>query len=73
MQEAIPSREQKKIYFSTMEKVEKNQRQKEELIPYLEEHYPHLLENRLRAMRIKECCNQIAFRRYLDTGDVQMV
>jgi hypothetical protein len=24
-------------------------------------------------MRIKECCNQVSFRRYLESGDVQLV
>lgn len=73
MTEIKPSPSQKKVYFSTMEKLEKSQKLKEQIIPYIEHHYPHLLENRLRSMRIRECCNQVSFRRYLETGDVQLV
>jgi len=73
MTEIKPSPSQKKVYFSTMQKLEKSQKLKEQIIPYIEEHYPHLLENRLRSMRIRECCNQVSFRRYLETGDVQLV
>ncbi len=73
MTEITPSPSQKKVYFSTMQKLEKSQKLKEKIIPYIEEYYPHLLENRLRSMRIRGCCNQVSFRRYLETGDVQLV
>lgn len=73
MKEATPTASQKKVFFSTMKKLEKSQRLKKQLLPYIEEHYPHLLSNRLRKARIQNCGNQVAFRRYLETGDVQMV
>lgn len=73
MKEAVPTTSQKKVFFSTMQKLEKSQKMKEQLIPYIEAHYPHLLENRLRRMRIKECCNQVAFRRYLKSWDIQLI
>ena len=73
MQEAIPSESQKKVFWSTMKKLERSQKLKEEIIPYLEENHPHLLANKHRRYRIRECCNQIAFRRYLESGDVQLV
>ncbi len=64
---------QRKVYTSTIEKLEKSQKLKEKLLPYLQEHHPHLLNNSVRKQRIRECCNQIAFRRYLESGDVQLV
>lgn len=68
-----PNQAQKKVFFSTMAKLEKSQKLKEKLIPYLEEHHPTLLKNPNRRQRIRDCCNQVAFRRYLETGDVQLV
>ncbi len=72
-QEQQPSKEQKKVFFSTMAKLEKSQKLKEKLIPYLEANYPKLLRNPNRKQRIRDCCNQVSFRRYLETGDVQLV
>lgn len=68
-----PNDAQKKVFFSTMAKLEKSQKLKEQLIPYLEANYPSLLKNPNRKQRMRECCNQVAFRRYLETGDVQLV
>lgn len=64
---------QKKVYTSTIEKLEKSQKLKERLLPYLQEHHPHLLNNPVRKLRIKECSNMVTFRRYLESGDVQLV
>lgn len=71
--EATPTTQQKKIFFSTIEKFKKSQAMKERFIPYLEEHYPNLLKNQYRKQRIRECCNMVAFRRYLETGNIQLV
>ncbi|HMT26771.1 MAG TPA: protein rep, partial [Candidatus Absconditabacterales bacterium] len=68
-----PSKTQRKVFTSTIEKFKKSQLLKERLIPYLETHYPNLLKNPIRKQRIRECCNMVAFRRYLETGDVQLV
>lgn len=65
-----PSPQQKKVFHSTIAKFEKSQKLKNELIPYLTDHYPSLLGKESRKQRIKECCNSISFRRYLDSGDV---
>ena len=73
MQETKPTTSQKKVFFSTMEKLKKSQELKKKIIPYLETHYPHLLANGMRKMRIKECCNHVTFRRYLESGDVKLV
>ena len=69
----IPNQAQKKVYFSTMKKFNKSQEMKEKLIPYLEAHYPNLLKNPNRKQRMRECCNMVAFRRYFESGDVQLV
>ncbi len=71
--EVKPNAIQKKVYTSTIKKLEKSQKLKERLLPYLQEYHPHLLNNSVRKQRIRECCNQIAFRRYLESGDVQLV
>ena len=68
-----PSKEQKKVFFSTMEKLKKSQSLKERLIPYIQVKYPQLLSNPNRKQRITECCNLVTFRRYLETWDVQLV
>lgn len=68
-----PSKEQKKVFFSTMEKLKKSQKLKERLLPYIQEKYPSLLSNPNRKQRITECCNLVTFRRYLETWDVQLV
>ena len=68
-----PSKEQKKVFFSTIEKLKKSQKLKEKLLPYIQEKYPSLLSNPNRKQRITECCNLVTFRRYLETWDVQLV
>ncbi len=72
-QEQQPSKEQKKVFYSTMAKFTKSQELKAKIIPYLLEHYPQVLRNPNRKQRIRECCNMVAFRRYLDTGNIQLV
>ena len=67
------TQQQKKVFFSTMEKLKKSQRLKEQLIPYIQIKYPQLLSNPNRKQRITECCNLVTFRRYLETWDVQLV
>lgn len=68
-----PNATQKKVYTSVIEKLEKSQKLKERLIPYLEEKYPHLLQKKGRKERIKECGNSVTFRRYYDTGDIKLL
>jgi len=62
-----PSIEQKKVFYSTMDKFTKSQKLKEKIIPYLLQYHPEILRNSNRKQRIRECCNMIAFRRYLET------
>jgi len=69
----LPSPEQKKVFHSTIQKLLKSQQLKERLIPYLEKNYPHLLKNKVRKRRIAECCNTATFRRYLESGNIQLV
>ena len=64
---------QMKVFRSAMQKFQKCQNMKAKLIPYIQEHYPHIFANPHRKERIKECCNVVAFRRYLETGDVKLV
>jgi len=67
------TQEQKKVFNSTIAKLQKSQQMKARLIPYIQENYSFLLSNPYRKQRITECCNLVAFRRYLETGDVQLV
>ena len=69
----LPSTEQKKVFYSTIAKFTKSQELKANIIPYLLKHYPQVLRNPNRKQRIRECCNMVAFRRYLDTGSIQLV
>lgn len=68
-----PTKQQKEVFFSTMNKLKKSQTLKEQLIPYIQEKYPQLLSNPARKQRITECCNLVAFRRYLESWDVKLV
>lgn len=68
-----PSPTQKNVFHSTIAKFTKSQELKAQIIPYLETHYPWVLRNPNRKQRMRECCNMVAFRRYLSTGDVQLV
>lgn len=61
-----PNLTQKKVYHSVIEKLEKSQKLKAQLIPYLQEKYPHLLQKKGRNERIKECGNSLTFRRYYE-------
>ena len=51
----------------TLAKLTKSQNLKKKLFPYLEKHYPHLLNHSMKANRIRECCNVVAFRESLET------
>lgn len=73
LQIILPNEEQKKVFHSTMEKLKKSQQMKAKLLPYVQERYPYLLKNPHRKQRITECCNLVSFRRYLETGDVQLI
>ncbi len=73
LSETKPTAIQKKVFHSTIAKLQKSQELKERLLPYLQANHPHLLNNSVRLLKIKECCNVVAFRRYLETGDVQLV
>ncbi|MDR0650218.1 MAG: hypothetical protein LBG59_02140 [Candidatus Peribacteria bacterium] len=68
-----PTTQQKKIFHSTIAKLQKSQEMKAQLLPYIQQKYPFLLTNPHRKQRITECCNLVSFRRYLETGDVQLV
>jgi len=50
----------------TVAKMEKSQEKKKEIVAYMEQHKPHLLGWVFKSMRIKECCNVLTFRDYLN-------
>lgn len=50
----------------TLTKLHKSQKMKKELFEYLEKYKPHLLQHSMKANRIKECCNMVAFRESLE-------
>lgn len=64
---------QKFIYQSIMDNLTQSQKIKQELLPYLKEHYPHLLQRKSRFDRISECSNAVSFRRYIDSGEVKLL
>lgn len=51
----------------TLLKLKKSQKLKKELFEYLAIHKPHLLNHSMKANRIKECSNIVAFRENLET------
>lgn len=71
--ETKPSAAQLKVFHSTLDKLKKSEELKHRLIPYIQEHYPFLLANPKRKQRICECGNEIVFRRYLETWNIQLV
>lgn len=64
---------QKFIYQSIMDNLTQSQKIKQELLPYLKEYYPHLLQRKSRFDRIQECSNAISFRKYIDSGEVKLL
>lgn len=54
------------IIQRTIDKMEKSQKKKKEITSYLEENKPHLLGSIWKKGRIKECCNVLIFRDYLN-------
>jgi len=54
------------IIKRTIDKMERSQKKKKEITSYLEEHKPHLLGSIWKKGRIKECCNVLIFRDYLN-------
>ena len=54
----------RKLIERTLQKMEKSQQHKKEVVKYLEINYPELLGNRSKKAQIKECWNILSFRRY---------
>jgi len=54
------------IIQRTIHKMETSQAKKKEITSYLEEHKPHLLGSIWKKGRVKECCNILIFRDYLN-------
>jgi hypothetical protein len=46
--------------------MEENQKKKKEIIEYIQEHKPYLLGSVFKSTRIRECCNELRFRDYLN-------
>lgn len=57
---------QSDIIERTISKMIKSQEKKKEITEYLEKEKPHLLWSIWKKWRIKECCNVLAFRDYLN-------
>jgi hypothetical protein len=58
---------QQQLVRRTVQKFEKSQRFKERLLNYLEKYKPHLLKNKNKKQKIRECGNVLKFRKCLDT------
>ena len=50
----------------TVSKMERSQQKKKEIVEYMEQHKPHLLGSMFKSNRIKDCCNVLIFRDYLN-------
>ncbi len=57
---------EKDIIQRTIDKMERSQIKKKEITAYLEKHNPSLLWSIWKKWRIKECCNILVFRDYLN-------
>lgn len=71
--EVSPSKLQRKVYHSAIEKFQKSNKLKKEFIQYVEQNNLGLLRDSNKKQRIKECCNEVSFGRHLQTGDVQLI
>ena len=56
----------KDIIQRTIDKMIRSQKKKQEITGYLESHKPHLLGSVWKKGRIKDCCNVLIFRDYLN-------
>lgn len=56
----------KNLLERTVAKMEKSQAEKKKIVEYIEKHKPHLLGSKFKSTRIKECCNVLIFRDYLN-------
>ncbi len=50
----------------TVAKMEESQRKKKEIVEYIQQHKPYLLGSVFKSTRIKDCCNVLMFRNYMD-------
>jgi hypothetical protein len=55
----------------TIKKMMRSQAKKQEIIDYMQEHTPHLLNNPHRKQRIRDCCNVLRFVNY-GKGNVKL-
>lgn len=56
----------KELLERTVAKMERSQQKKKEIVEYMEQHKPHLLGSKFRNARIRDCCNVLIFRDYLN-------
>ena len=56
----------KSLLERTLAKMEKSQQKKKEVVEYMQLHKPHLLWSVFKTNRIKDCCNVLMFRDYLN-------
>lgn len=69
----ISKKKQRPLVRRTLAKLQKSQDFKKELFEYLEKHKPHLLSHSMKANRIKEYCNLVAFRESLETWKRELI
>ena len=50
----------------TVAKMELSQQKKKEIVEYMQRYKPHLLGSVFKSDRIKDCCNVLMFRDYLN-------
>ena len=58
--------ETKNLIERTIEKMDRSQKKKKEIVDYMETHTPYLLGSVFKKWRIKDCCNVLIFHDYLN-------
>lgn len=53
--------EQDGLIERTIKKMERSQQKKKEILAYIEQHHPDLLDNTARNIRVRNCCNMLRF------------
>lgn len=56
----------KDLLKRTVDKMEKSQMKKKEIVEYMQQHKPHLLGSIFKSKRIKDCCNVLLFHDYMN-------
>lgn len=54
------------LLIRTVDKMDKSQQKKKEIVEYMQQYKPHLLGSVFKSNRIKDCCNVLMFHDYMN-------